>query len=150
MNAATTAPRASVSLMPRTPWPPRPWRLNVVELGALAVAARVTNSSTASSRATSQLTTPSSAFLSFMPRTPAVARPIGRTSSSVKRIVMPLLRHHEDVVVAVGLDHPHQLVAVVEVDGDEAGPQRRVVLAELASSSPCPLLVAKNRYAPSS
>ena len=28
MNAATTPPRLAVSLMPRTPWPPRPWRLN--------------------------------------------------------------------------------------------------------------------------
>ena len=40
VNAATTAPRDAVIFMPRTPWPPRPWRLNVLELGALAVAAR--------------------------------------------------------------------------------------------------------------
>ena len=42
-----------------------------------------------SSRATSTDTT-SSPGRSFMPRTPAAARPIGRTSSSLKRIVMPL------------------------------------------------------------
>ena len=38
MNAATTKPFLAVSLMPRTPWPPRPWRVEVLELGALAVA----------------------------------------------------------------------------------------------------------------
>ena len=51
----------------------------------------LTKSMTAPSRATAQPTTASSAFLSFMPRTPAVARPIGRTSFSVKRMVMPPL-----------------------------------------------------------
>ena len=28
MKAATTRPRLAVSLIPRTPWPPRAWRLN--------------------------------------------------------------------------------------------------------------------------
>ena len=32
MKAPTTAPRAAVTLMPRTPWPPRPWRLNLSSL----------------------------------------------------------------------------------------------------------------------
>ena len=41
-----------------------------------------------SSRATSTDTTESPAF-SFMPRTPAAARPMGRTSSSLKRMVWP-------------------------------------------------------------
>src|SRR6478735_1392076 len=42
-----------------------------------------------SSRATSTDTTESPVF-SFIPRTPAAARPMGRTSSSLKRMVWPV------------------------------------------------------------
>ena len=77
-----------------------------------------------SSRATSQDTTSSAAFLSFMPRTPAAARPMGRTSLSLKRMVMPdlaTMKMSDSPLVGM---HLHQLVAVAQVDGDEAGPQR--------------------------
>src|SRR6202034_1402934 len=35
MNAETTPPRRAVSRMPRTPWPPRVWRVNRSTLGRL-------------------------------------------------------------------------------------------------------------------
>src|SRR5581483_3738643 len=41
------------------------------------------------------------------------------------------LRDHEDVVAPVRGDDLHELVAVAQVDGDETGTQRRVVLVEL-------------------
>src|SRR5437773_3148327 len=43
---------------------------------------------------------------------------------------LAVARHHEDVVGAAGLDDAHQLVAVLEVDGDEALAPRLVVLVE--------------------
>ena len=58
-------------------------------------------------------------------RGPWRARP-----SSLKRMVMPLRRHHEEVVVARRRHDPDQLVAVAQVDGDEALAPRLVVLAE--------------------
>ena len=82
-----------------------------------------------SSRATSTDTT-SSSVRSFMPRTPAAVRPIGRTSSSLKRIVMPLrltMKMSSPPPVSMTL---HQLVAVAEVEGDEAVAPARVVGVE--------------------
>ena len=68
VNAATTSPRASVTRMPRTPWPPRPWRLNDVERGALAVAARRHEQQHRARRGRRRSSRrASSAFLSFMP-----------------------------------------------------------------------------------
>ena len=81
-----------------------------------------------------------------MPRTPAAARPMGRTSASSEADGHARAAHHEDVVGAVGDDDPHQLVAVAQVDGDEPVAPRRVVLGERRLLHRRPCLVAKNRY----
>ncbi len=44
-------------------------------------------------------------------------------------------RHHDDVVLAVGLDHLHQLVAVLQVDGDQPVAQRGASRTPTSSSS---------------
>ena len=65
-----------------------------------------------------------------MPRTPAASRPMARTSVSLKRMVMPLrvtTKMSSSPDVATTRD---QLVAVAQVDGDEALPAGLVVLAE--------------------
>ena len=62
---------------------------------------------------------------SIMPRTPRALRPIGRTSFSSKRTALPPSAEQHHVVLAVGERGADQGVAVVEVDGDDAG--RRAV-----------------------
>src|SRR4029077_6504977 len=56
------------------------------------------------------------------------ARRAHRLLAETNRLAMA--RDDEDVVGAAGLYHPHQLVAVFEVDGDEALAPALVVLAE--------------------
>ena len=82
-----------------------------------------------SSRATSTDTTSSSAR-SFMPAH------AGRRAAHRPHVVLveadrhALAADHEDVVAAAGLDDPHQLVAVAQVDGDQAVAPARVVGVE--------------------
>ena len=82
----------------------------------------------ASSRATSTETTSSPARRRHAPHAGGVAAHgphvvLGEADGHALR------RDHEDVVVAAGLDDPDQLVAVAQVDGDEALPAGLVVLA---------------------
>src|SRR4051794_9742337 len=100
-----------------------------------------------SSRHTSSDTTSSLAFI-FMPRTPAAgpasvaafilhAGATRRGAAHEPDVVLVEADGHaeaaddEDVVAAVGRDHPHELVTVTKVDGDDADAQRGVVLGEL-------------------
>ena len=84
-----------------------------------------------------------------MPRTPAVARPIGRTSSSEKRIVMPWRDTMNTSSVPVvwitrtSSSPSLRLIAMSPLRSDESYSDIRVFFT-------MPLRVAKNRYAPSS
>ena len=62
---------------------------------------------------------------SRMPRTPAALRPIGRTSSSAKRMALPPLDAQDDVARAVGDVDADQPVAVLELDRDDAAARGR-------------------------
>ena len=73
----------------------------------------------------------SSPLRSFMPITPPVARPIGARLVLVEAHRLALARRQQDVVLARGQAHADQLVALADVDRDDAvGLARRVVLLE--------------------
>ena len=143
MKAATTKPRAAVSLMARTPWPPRPWRLKRSVFTRLPKPVSVTTSRSASSRTTSRAIALSS------PLQLDAAHAAGVAAHLADLVLVEADRHapvgdDHQVVVAAGGDDPHDLVAVAQVDGDQALAPRLVVLAE-GGLLHLPLAVAKTR-----
>jgi hypothetical protein len=81
-----------------------------------------------------------------MPVTPEVARPIGRSvaSSAWKRTDWPLRETSSRSSVGLGQAGPDELVAVAQVDRDEAAAARAVVLGQRVFFT-SPLLVASTR-----
>ena len=143
-------------LMPRTPCPPRPWRWNEVEPASASRArSALTNSmhrAPVSGRASQLARRRPPATAGVMPRTPAAARPIGRTSGPRRTgSPWPFVRGHER-------RRPRPVVWMTRTSSSPSGRliaisplrMRRVVLRPSSSSSPRRCWVAKNRYAPSS
>ena len=95
--------------------------VELVELGALAVAGVGDDEDARRRRGRRRRTRPRRSARSFMPRTPAAARPMGRTSSSVKRMVMPLRATMKmSSSPLVGMTRTSSSPSL-QVDGDEAG-----------------------------
>ena len=144
MNAATTSPLRPVSLMPMHTLAAAALRVVLVELRALAVPGLGDHQDRRVVAGDVDATRPRRRCRSFMPRTPAA-----RATHRAHVVLVEADRHalaadHEDVVAAAGLDDLDQLVAVVQVDGDEAVAAARVVGVERRLLDRA-LLVAKNR-----
>ena len=115
--------------MPRTPWPPRAWPVEPVHLGPLAVAGIGHDQDVGvvpGDVARDDLVLGLEAHTPYAGGVPTHGPDVllAEADRHARR------RDDEHVVVAVGLDHPDQFVAVAEVDGDEALATRLVVLAE--------------------
>ncbi len=90
--AATSWPLRSVVCIAITPWPPRPWTGNSsTDVSLPKPFSDAISTRPCGSGMISEMTCSPSGIL--MPRTPEALRPIGRTSSSAKRMALPSVVH---------------------------------------------------------
>ena len=145
MKAATTTPFLAVSLMPRTPWPPRPCRLNLSSWVRLPKPASVTMRMATSSRATSQETTSSLGLHLHAPHA-------GRGPAHGPDLVLGEADGHARLRLTMKMSSP----PLVGMTRTSSSPSRRLMAMSPACSDESysvncvfftwPLRVAKNRY----
>ena len=128
----TTGPFRSLASMRMMPLPPRFCVAELVDVRALAVAVRAHREHVRPRRRRSPRgRRPRRPRRGRCPSRPCVARPIGRTCSSGKRMLWPILVAMRSSRVAVGERGVEELVALVDLHADDALLAEVLVLVEL-------------------